>query len=675
MTKKILSVLTALVMAIGIFSLVPIKASAAVQRVDRTGGRDDGTWLFPLDQGYFNSFTDWAGCLNGYCKLCGGNHANDGSGDPYHTVAQFNGAGHNGVDIGASYGANVMASAAGTVRSASWNGSRGLTVIIEHPISGSNMSYFSYYQHLSSVSASINQTVSAGSVIGKVGNSGGDYGTHLHFGMVLAEKNCNIVNSLYSIECSNVLTKADVFSKRGIILTNPSVRSVFPQGYNGVVQHAAYHSGSISYTFDKSEVNIGSAASSAVTQTFDAISEGTYFLYNRATDLALNLGWNNDANCQNVHAYEYSTTNRGELMSITSCSDGKTYKIRPIDTKRLVQMYGESPYNGVNVCIYDDLENSTQWWRFKKVGNGYAILIDCNTNYALSSVSGNAVLNTYTGAGNQIWELIPYNTTYTVNYNANGGSGTMSSATFSVGHDTNLAANKFTRAGFTFQGWAKTASATTAAYSDKASVADLADGASSVTLYAVWKQIEVPQLSGLKATDITSNSITLSWDKVDADGYEIRKDNELVAKMTSNSFTFTGLKPATTYILAVQPYVEGASYSVGCGKKITTLSNVETVTGSAAAGIANKPQNDASAESTDTKTTSTGTNNTGSENSGSNSAASSSTGSGKTSESTNTNPNNGSGSANNAAQTAGFGAAISSSIDAIVGFFKKFFGK
>lgn len=667
MKKKILSILTALVLAAGVCPLVASNASAAVQRIDRTSGRDDGTWLFPLEQAYFNNFTDWAGCLNGYCKLCGGNHANDGTGDAYHSYGQFNGAGHNGFDVGAAYGAKVMGAAAGTVRAASWNGSRGLTVIIEHPVSGSNMSYYSYYQHLSAVDVSVGQSVSAGSTIGKVGNSGGDYGTHLHFGMVLAEKNCDIVSALYGIECSSVLTKTDGYSKRGIVLVNPSVNSVFPGGYNGVTNSVASHSGSVSYTFDKSKVKIGGASAPVQTQSFDTISEGTYFLYNRATDLALNLGWNNDANCENVHAYEYSTTNRGELMSITSCAtDGKTYKIRPIDAKRLVQMYGESPYNGANVCIYDDLANSTQWWRFKKVGNGYAILIDCDTSYALSSVSGDAVLNTYTGASNQVWELIPYNPTYTVNYNANGGSGSMASASFSVGKDTNLAANKFTRDGYTFLGWSKTVSASTATYSDKVAVSDLAEGKSSVTLYAVWKAnpvstyttinydgngntsgymnsekvncntavnlqkngfkkfgyrfkgwstdknastaqytdgqsvknlaqsgevtlyavweyIDVPQLNGLKVTKFTANSVNLAWDSVNVDGYEIWIDDVYFGKVTSNSFTATGLKPATAYNFSVYPYIEGASCSVGQSVSATTGSGVAAAIGTVGA--------------------------------------------------------------------------------------------
>ena len=51
MMKKILAVFMALAVFIGINNILPIQTSAAVARIDRTEGRDDGTWLFPLDKG------------------------------------------------------------------------------------------------------------------------------------------------------------------------------------------------------------------------------------------------------------------------------------------------------------------------------------------------------------------------------------------------------------------------------------------------------------------------------------------------------------------------------------------------------------------------------------------------------------------------------------------------
>ena len=49
------------------------------------------------------------------------------------------------------------------------------------------------------------------------------------------------------------------------------------------------------------------------------------------------------------------------------------------------------------------------------------------------------------------WE--PKDITYTVRYNANGGSGTMEDTTVVYGYNTNLSMNTFTKSGYTFSGW------------------------------------------------------------------------------------------------------------------------------------------------------------------------------------------------------------------------------
>lgn len=74
-------------------------------------------------------------------------------------------------------------------------------------------------------------------------------------------------------------------------------------------------------------------------------------------------------------------------------------------------------------------------------------------------------------------------TSYTVSYNANGGTGAPSSQTKWHGVALLLADTKPTRTGYTFQGWATSSTATTAAYSGGTSYTANA----SVTLYAVWK--------------------------------------------------------------------------------------------------------------------------------------------------------------------------------------------
>lgn len=72
--------------------------------------------------------------------------------------------------------------------------------------------------------------------------------------------------------------------------------------------------------------------------------------------------------------------------------------------------------------------------------------------------------------------------TYTVSYDANGGSGAPGSQTKTQDATLTLSSTKPTRSGYTFLGWATSASATSATYQPGGSYTANA----SVTLYAVW---------------------------------------------------------------------------------------------------------------------------------------------------------------------------------------------
>ncbi len=96
--------------------------------------------------------------------------------DNYKWVRGFDPGGHLGVDLSARTGEPVYAAGAGTVVYAGWNSTGyGNVVAIAHG------STFSLYGHLSRVSVRCNQKVSAGDVVGGVGNTGNSSGTHLHF--------------------------------------------------------------------------------------------------------------------------------------------------------------------------------------------------------------------------------------------------------------------------------------------------------------------------------------------------------------------------------------------------------------------------------------------------------------------------------------------------------------
>ena len=86
--------------------------------------------------------------------------------------------------------------------------------------------------------------------------------------------------------------------------------------------------------------------------------------------------------------------------------------------------------------------------------------------------------------------------TYTVNYNANGGSGTMAAQTITSGSTANLTANAFTRSGYTFAGWATTA-AGAVEYADRVSYTM---GSANITLYAKWTAIPTALLTTTKTS-------------------------------------------------------------------------------------------------------------------------------------------------------------------------------
>ncbi len=74
---------------------------------------------------------------------------------------------------------------------------------------------------------------------------------------------------------------------------------------------------------------------------------------------------------------------------------------------------------------------------------------------------------------------------YIVTFNSNGGTGTMTEQTVARDASAALAANRFTRTGHVFAGWARSANGAVA-FKDKATVRNLAEAGKTATLYAQW---------------------------------------------------------------------------------------------------------------------------------------------------------------------------------------------
>jgi uncharacterized repeat protein (TIGR02543 family) len=106
---------------------------------------------------------------------------------------------------------------------------------------------------------------------------------------------------------------------------------------------------------------------------------------------------------------------------------------------------------------------------------GWATSASGSVAYAAgASYTANAAVTLYA-----VWKA----NTYTVSYNANGGTGAPGNQTKTYGTALTLSSTKPTRTNYTFKGWGTSASATTVSYAAGASYTTNA----AVTLYAVWE--------------------------------------------------------------------------------------------------------------------------------------------------------------------------------------------
>lgn len=132
---------------------------------------------------------------------------------------------------------------------------------------------------------------------------------------------------------------------------------------------------------------------------------------------------------------------------------------------------------------------------FNKASGTTATISNIRTNVTGAHYTKNNVTNT--NANSFTWTINTANwvcclysawNTYTIAYNANGGSGAPGNQTKTYGTNLTLSSTKPSRTGYTFLGWSTNQSATSAAYAAGATLSsDLSttQGA-TITLYAIW---------------------------------------------------------------------------------------------------------------------------------------------------------------------------------------------
>lgn len=97
--------------------------------------------------------------------------------------------------------------------------------------------------------------------------------------------------------------------------------------------------------------------------------------------------------------------------------------------------------------------------------------------------------------------------TYTVKYDANGGSGAPANQTKTYGQTLTLSSTKPTRTNYTFKGWGTSSSDTTVSYSAGGSYTTNA----AITLYAIWElSYTKPRITGLSVLRCDSGGTALN---------------------------------------------------------------------------------------------------------------------------------------------------------------------
>lgn len=165
-------------------------------------------------------------------------------------------------------------------------------------------------------------------------------------------------------------------------------------------------------------------------------------------------------------------------------------------------------------------------WTYVKAGGSSSNYVDVAKGTSAKSV--NLVL-TYTIRGSSYTKTVPISipalASYTITYNANGGTGTMSASTKYYGTAITLRDNAFRKEGYTFQGWATSANGSIA-YANKASYTSN----SGATLYAQWKK-----------------DITLTYNANTGSGAPSSETKTVWNSTTSATFTVPSQVPTKQY--------------------------------------------------------------------------------------------------------------------------------
>ncbi|MBQ0109197.1 MAG: InlB B-repeat-containing protein, partial [Clostridiales bacterium] len=273
---------------------------------------------------------------------------------------------------------------------------------------------------------------------------------------------------------------------------------------------------------------------------YNELTNGSYVLKNNSTGRYLNVDGGVNANKTNVSLGEWNPDH--QRFTLQTTTDKYTCKLIPdCASGRLINAWGNNPSSGSNVNLYDDVGDTTQYWKFESVSNGVVVHLAFNPSVVMTASGYDVIVSTYTGDASQIWTLEPCNK-YTLTYQANGGSIVSIKQTAYQGHSLKITAIVPTRTNYEFLGWATNENATSATYHSGDSIILAAD----TTLYAVWKgntytvSYNANGGSGAPSSQTKTHGVTLTLSST---------------KPTRDGYTFLGWSTSST--------ATSATYSAG----------------------------------------------------------------------------------------------------------------
>lgn len=208
--------------------------------------------------------------------------------------------------------------------------------------------------------------------------------------------------------------------------------------------------------------------------------------------------------------------------------------------------YGNSddPYNASTFGLGRTGYSFGGWYLRTESGTTAGGVLDQDTSYASTKYtqyddSSKSTANTSTVS---CYLYAKWNAnTYTVTYDANGGSGTMSASTATYNSGFKTTKNAFTRTGYTFAGWNEKADGTGTAWGISSSDSGTAESGNAwtwtytknITLYAQWKinsyTLHVYPQGGTWSGSTSSQDFTLNYNATKS-----------IAVPTRTGYTFGG---------------------------------------------------------------------------------------------------------------------------------------